>query len=183
MSSVADFRSKIISQGMAKTARYKVVVNGFPTSSVLQQQTTILQSLPYLCEIAEFPGKTLNTSDIHYYGPSIKLPFQSVFNTTSLTFLCTEAMSEKKFFELWMNYINGAAFGYDATFREDYITTIDVTSFAETQSAEDSGMFQMTLNQAYPVSMAPMPASWADDNIHRLIVDFTYTDYTVKIPT
>ena len=41
------------------------------------------------CETAELPGKTLQTADVKIYGPTFKVPYQTQYADTSLTFICT----------------------------------------------------------------------------------------------
>ena len=41
------------------------------------------------CESAELPGRTTATADVKIYGPTFKVPYQTQYGDTSLTFLCT----------------------------------------------------------------------------------------------
>ncbi len=38
------------------------------------------------CESAEFPGRTFQTADVKIYGPTFKVPYQSMYGDTNLTF-------------------------------------------------------------------------------------------------
>ena len=46
------------------------------------------------CETAELPGKSLQTADVKIYGPTFKVPFQTQYNETTLTFVCTNEFYE-----------------------------------------------------------------------------------------
>jgi hypothetical protein len=56
------------------------------------------------CEAAELPGKTL-TADVKVYGPTFKVPYQTQYGDTNLTFLCTNDFYERKLFDRWMEAI------------------------------------------------------------------------------
>jgi len=43
--------------------------------------------------------------------------------------------------------------------------------------------YTITFKDAYPLSIAPMTANWADDGFHRLSVTFTYESYSVNDAT
>ena len=64
---------------------------------------SISRYLALQCEAAEFPGKTLLTQDSKIYGPTFKVPYQTQYGDTTLTFLCTNEFYERKLFERWMD--------------------------------------------------------------------------------
>jgi hypothetical protein len=57
------------------------------------------------CETAELPGKTVQTEDVKIYGPIFKVPYQTQYSETSLTFLCTNEFYERKLFDRWLEAI------------------------------------------------------------------------------
>lgn len=58
------------------------------------------------CENAELPGRTTATADVKIYGPTFKVPYQTQYGDTTLTFLCTNDFFERKLFERWMECIH-----------------------------------------------------------------------------
>jgi hypothetical protein len=58
------------------------------------------------CEAAELPGRTLQTADVKIYGPTFKVPYQSQYGDTTLTFLCTNEFYERKLFDRWIEAIH-----------------------------------------------------------------------------
>lgn len=179
MTSISDFRSKVISTGLAKTQRAKVVINDNASATLSQLAGSNLNRLQFMCEQAEVPGKVLATTDIHYYGPIFKSPHEISMNQTSLTFFVSEAMDEKAFFDAWVSFISGQDNGYDMNFRSDYATTIDITTLKDVDTIDDAGSMTLTLNDAFPISVAPIQTSWGDDAFQQIMVDFVYTDYTI----
>jgi hypothetical protein len=60
---------------------------------------SISRYLALQCEAAELPGKHWQTADVKIYGPSFKVPYQTQYTDTTLTFLCTNEFYERKLFE------------------------------------------------------------------------------------
>ena len=59
-------------------------------------------SLRFRCESAELPGRSHTTSDQRLYGPVRKIPYNSGFIDTTLTFMCSDRyIEEKRYFDQW----------------------------------------------------------------------------------
>lgn len=159
-------------KGPARSARFVVQINAWnllPTGTDLD---SIRKDLVYLCEVAEFPGRSFMNSDIRYYGPSVKFPFQSVYEDVNFTFLCRVESEERRLFDFWMETINPID-TFDFSYKKDYATTIDIFQLDEEQKAT----YAITLREAYPIQISPQPVTWADDNFQRLAVTFTYSSW------
>lgn len=182
--------------GLAKTSRYAVRINAIPALNTLFTDSLgVLRDLTFLCENAEFPGRTLVTSDVRYYGPVQKFPFQTAYNDINLTFICRDEFFEKEVMDSWMNYINPIN-TYDFRYTDSYATSIDIFQFSEVgveitgnapnaESAAEGNstssgkvlqpIYQVTCQKAYPTNIGAMTLNWGDDQYHRLQVGFTYT--------
>jgi len=173
--------------GLAKSARFFVridlpswtrrITDGaagtFPTPNP-SKYTGFNRDLTYLCEAAEMPGRAFLSLDAHYYGPNQKLPFQSQYEDTTMTFLCRSESLERQFFDDWMENISPTN-SFDFSFKSDYETSIHVSQYADygaDKAAKET--YRITLLNAYPVSISPQPMTWADDQFQRLAVTFTY---------
>lgn len=132
----------------------------------------ISNDLVYLCEVAEFPGRSFMNSDIRYYGPSVKFPFQSVYEDVNFTFLCRPKSEERYFFDGWMEKINPIS-TFDFNYKKDYASTIDIFQLDEQHKTS----YMISLLEAYPIQISPQPVTWADDNFQRLAVTFTYSKW------
>lgn len=170
--------------GLAKSCRFAVRINP-PTFLTFSTQNTdnkvsnatILNDLTYLCEAAEMPGRGFINADVRYYGPNQKLPVLTQYEDTTMTFLCRTDSYERQFFDDWMEYINPTN-TFNFNFRNDYQTTIEIMQFSEYESAPNSRApqetYRITLFNAYPLLVNPQPMTWADDQLMRLAVTFTY---------
>jgi hypothetical protein len=130
------------------------------------------------CESAELPGKSLITADAKVYGPTFKVPYQTQYTDTTLSFLCTNEFYERKLFEKWMESImppdtNNLRFPKGDNSR--YLTNIKIIQYDEFIRQ----IFAIELMDAFPIGIAPQPLSWQEDNFHRLGVQFAYQKYRV----
>lgn len=182
--SMIDFNSLYSKYGdLAKSSRFLVMVQ--PPPAVLKTDngdSFPIEDLIYLCESAELPGRGFMSSDIRYYGPNFKVPYQSTYEDINLTFLCRDQFIERNFFDNWMSVINPVN-SYDFAYRNTYLSTIyiwqmsdvDLKSSQSTQSDSGQSRYLFALEKAYPILVNPQPVTWADDNFHRITVTFSYT--------
>jgi hypothetical protein len=171
--------------GPARSARFVVNIKPCPAifnggvgrldsrrQNSIRGVTSTFGDLIYLCEVAEFPGRTFMNSDIRYYGPSVKFPFQTVYEDVNFTFLCRINSKERELFDTWQEQINPIS-TFDFNYKKDYATEIDIFQLGERHDAK----YVITLLEAYPIQISPQPVTWADDNFQRLAVTFTYTKW------
>lgn len=130
------------------------------------------------CEGAELPGKTLATADVKIYGPIFKVPYQTQYTDTTLTFLCTNEFYERKLFDRWMEAIhpsdtNNLRFPKSQTSR--YMTNIKIIQYDEFIKQ----IYAVELIDAFPIGVAPQSLSWSEDGFHRLSIQFAYQKYKV----
>jgi hypothetical protein len=154
-------------QELAKVARYLVRIN--PVAA-LQSRTTILQDLTFLCDSAELPSRSFLPLETRYYGPRQVTPGQSVYPDVTVSFLCRNKFIEREFFDEWANIINPPN-TYDFAYPTTYQTTIEIFQFGEDGACN----YAFRLEKAWPVSVNPQQVTWADDQAHRLGVQFAYT--------
>ena len=130
------------------------------------------------CESAELPGKTLATADVKIYGPTFKVPYQTQYTDTTLTFLCTNDFFERKLFDRWTEAImpsdtNNLRFPKGQSTR--YMTNIKIIQYDEFIKQ----IYAVELIDAFPIGISPQSLSWSDENFHRLQIQFAYQKYRV----
>lgn len=153
------------SGGPAKSNRFLVEITNAPVIN-----SGVERDLMFLCEAAELPGRGFMSTDVRYYGPNFKAPYQTVYEDLNLTFICRDQFLERQYFDDWMDYIN-PNFSYNFRYKDEYSRTVRLHQFSET---ENKSQYTFTFDKAYPILVSPQPATWADDNFHRLTVSFTY---------
>lgn len=156
------------------TAELQNIFNTDPRDT---QSTTANPSLSrYLglqCESAELPGKTLVTADAKVYGPTYKVPYQTQYNETTLTFVCTNDFYERKLFDRWMESImptdtNNLRFAKGDETR--YMTNFQVIQYDDFVKQ----IYAVEMIDAFPIGVSSQPLSWSEDGFHRVSVQFTY---------
>lgn len=181
--------------GVAKANKYAVSIA--PNNALTKiGGLDVMRDLVFLCENAEFPGRTIVTSDVRYYGPVFKFPFQTSYNEVNFTFICRDGFYEKGLMDSWMEIINPVR-TYDFAYKTDYATRIDIFQFSEfgetvtranSPTAEEAAagmtstrtgkllkpIYQTTLENAFPINIGAMTLNWGDDQYHRLTVTFCF---------
>ena len=128
------------------------------------------------CETAELPGKTIQTEDVKIYGPTFKVPYQTQYAETSLTFLCTNEFYERKLFDRWMEAImptDTNNLRYPKGRNSRYLTQITITQFDDLIKQ----IYAVNLIDAFPIGVAAQPLSWSEEGFHRVTVQFAYQKF------
>jgi len=128
------------------------------------------------CEAAELPGRTLQTADVKIYGPTFKVPYQSQYGDTTLTFLCTNEFYERKLFDRWIEAIHPSDTNnlrYPKGQKSRYLTNIKIIQYDDFIKK----IYAVELMDAFPIGVAPQALSWSDDGFHRLSVQIAYQRY------
>ena len=138
--------------------------------------SSISRYLALQCESAELPGKTFQTADVKIYGPTFKVPYQTMYGDTTLTFLCTNEFYERKLFERWMEAIhptdtNNMRFAKGAQSR--YMTNIKIIQYDDFIKQ----IHAVELIDAFPIGIASQALNWGEDGFHRLGIQFAYQKY------
>ena len=163
--------------GVAKSSHFEVQITGPGT-------TGEENDLMFRADACELPGRTISTSEYRIYGPIGKVAYASTYTDTSIGFLCSEDLREKRYFEEWQDIImhHRATSGmsakhtkgrYETGYYEDYVRTIEIRQY------NVSGAKQSThyLDEAYPIGIAPIALSWGNEELIRLQVTFAFHDY------
>ena len=138
--------------------------------------SSLTRYLSLQCEAAELPGKTLATADVKIYGPTFKVPYNTQYSETTLTFLCTNQFYERKLFDRWMEAIqptdtNNMRFPKGANSR--YMTNVKIIQYDEFIKQ----IYAVELLDAFPVGIASQALSWSEDGFHRLSIQIAYQKY------
>ena len=163
--------------GVAKSSHFEVQITGPGT-------TGEENDLMFRADACELPGRTISTAEYRIYGPIRKIAYASTYTDTSIGFLCSEDLREKRYFEEWQDIImhHRATSGmsakhtkgrYETGYYEDYVRTIEIRQY------NVSGAKQSThyLDEAYPIGIAPIALSWGNEELIRLQVTFAFHDY------
>jgi hypothetical protein len=182
---VNNLVSSINKTGLAKTSHFEVQITA-PGDTVMEE------TLMSRADSAELPGRSLMTAEHKFsnYGPISKVPYGGqTYTDSTITFICSEDLREKEYFEIWQNKIvNTGAFetgsgqqdfyGYvqskfNTKYFDDYLGTVVIRQYG---SAGELRSIH-TLQEAYPIMIAPIGMSWSTDEVIKLGVTFAYKNY------
>lgn len=157
---------------VAKGCRFLVSIR--PTYPI----RTFTGDLDYLCEAADFPGRSFRVTSSRYYGPSQMTPINTEFQPLNMTFICRADSSERRFFDDWLDTINPTS-NFNFEYPEKYYSVINIYQYAEWGSVQSrSPLPQVTYNwrlhRAWPTLIAEQAVNWADQEYLRLQVTFAY---------
>jgi len=178
---VNNLTSSINKSGVAKTSHFEVQITG--PGSVDEERDIMTRA-----DSCELPGRSLMTAEHKFdnYGPMNKVPYGGqVYTDSNITFILSEDMREKEYFEFWQDKMVGTgAFNtgvgtgksdFNTQYFENYVSTINIRQYGSAGQLRSIH----TLNEAYPISIAPVAMSWSEDDVARLSVSFAYRNYRV----
>jgi hypothetical protein len=165
--SITDFKASFAKE-IARPNKFDVSI---PVPLTLIPYVSNAKSLNYRCENASLPGRSLMTLDQKIgSNPVEKYPYLTTYNDIDLTFIVDDDMSQKIFFDAWLNFIN-PTYNYNFRYKGDYSTVITVNQYDMTNQIS----YSVNLYDAYPVSMNQMDLDWSADGYHKLSISFAYT--------
>jgi hypothetical protein len=128
------------------------------------------RNLSLRCESAQLPSRTFSTVEQKFgANPIERHAMHSNYNESEMTFIVSGDMSEKLFFDAWMEYIN-PTISFDFNYKEDYISTLTVNQYGMNNDLT----YSLNLIDAFPVSVNQLDLDWSNDSHHKLTVVFAY---------
>lgn len=165
--SISDFKSSF-SKDVARTSRFDVNI---ATPLVLIPYVSTAKNLTYRCDSAQLPGRTFATAEQKIgSNPVEKYPYLTTYNDIDLTFILTDDMNEKVFFDNWMELIN-PSYSFNYQYKSEYATVITINQYDVTNTLT----YQVDLFDAYPISINQLDLDWSSEGFHKLSVTFAYT--------
>ena len=181
---------------VAQTSVYRVKfqpplgVQNFLTRSLRGfDYTTFGRDIEILCSEASLPGTTLATHDVtaDYQGVTEKMAYRRIYDESlDLTFVVDKKYNVIEFFEGWIDYISGVGLngvrgayestpiGYRMSYPTEYKNNIYVTKFEKDMQ---DNQLQYTFVDAFPTSINSTPVSYAESDVLRYNVSFSYVRY------
>ena len=136
-------------------------------------RTRRLPSLTVTCDTAPLPGLSFQTSPIGDQGPEKAYPYAPSYEDLELSFVCSESMRERIFFDAWFESIclvtenNIPKF----TWRNDYVTTITMDKLDK----NDNVTYSLNLLEAYPITMSDQEMGYDQNEALKLSITFNYS--------
>ena len=166
---INEFKSSFKTD-LARPARFDVLI---PIPVVLASYITTARNLSMRCEAVDMPGRSFETA-IKKIGsaPVEKFPYHTTYNESTFTFIISDDMNEKIFFDAWMDLINPST-DYNFQYKANYATDISINQYDVTNSLTYSAV----LREAFPLTINQLDMDWSADGFHKLSVVFAYKQW------
>ena len=159
------FISRLAGTGYQKQNKYRVQINS-PIGPMPQTMT-------YFAETVEIPGQTIISSpDELRYGPLREVATAMSYGPTSITFICTPGLPERKFFTAWQSQIVNKN-TWEARYYNEYAGRQTLSIYAlDNQEKEKYGV---TLHEVFPKTVSGQSFSaGSNDAYQTLDVEFAF---------
>lgn len=134
------------------------------------------EQLSYLCDSAPMPGRTIATSELRHYGPTRKLARESTYPEFQLGFILTNAMSARKSFIKWMDFIIDPE-SANIRYQDEYKGEIEVLMFDQSavDFSREAAIAGSKYLEAFPTNVDPISLGWDQINqVGKFSVNFAY---------
>jgi len=131
------------------------------------------RDISMLCDSVSIPGKQISTIDYQAQKQSIKIPYGTLHDDVSLTFLLTNDYYMKSMFDQWINNIVNTD-TYGVAYKRDIVTDVIIQQLDE----QNTPIYGVKLEGAFPTTMNEIVLSNdSTDTIQKLNVSFSYDRY------
>ena len=166
MPSLTNFINSF-SSDIARTKQFDVTV---PAPLPLLPYLGTARNLSFRCESTQLPSRTFATTEQKFgANPVEKHAYHSNYNDVDMTFIVSDDMKEKIFFDAWMEYIN-PTITFDFNYKSDYISTLTVNQY----DVKNQLTYSINLIDAFPISVNQLDMDWSSEGHHKLTIVFAY---------
>lgn len=128
-----------------------------------------LQNILLLCDAAQLPGLTLNTTPIRSFGEVREIPYELNYEPITLSFYVDANMNVKKLFDLWMASVQ-IKDTRNFSYYESYTTKLSIY----VQDMEENNRYIVDMYEAYPKTVSAVQVDFANKDIMKLQVTMMY---------
>jgi len=176
---VQNMVSSINRSGIAQASHFDVQLSGAHGGGE--------RDIVYRADSVNLPGRTITTAEHKFtnYGPINKVPYGQIYGDSTLTFLLSEDLREKDFFENWQNrMVNTGAYEgsskdirvqskWNVKYFDGYTGNIIIRQYGAAGNLKTIH----TLQEAYPVLIGDVAMAWGNGDPAKLSVTFAYKNY------
>ena len=168
---VSSFMSNVDSHGgFARSWKFGVQIK--PPSGI-----GLDSGIDFLASAAQLPRKGFSTTEHRIYGINRYVPYEQVFEPTTIKFLNTADFSPRNFWESWINYIQPRE-TLNVQYYQTMIGEIKIYHLPESGSTNISDRdYDVTLLEAYPESMSDIELGWDQSEVMSFDVSIRYKDF------
>lgn len=170
---VERFKSALTNGG-ARPNQFAVQLS-FPT--YVAAQSIAVARAPFLVNIAELPGQTVNPAIVQYRGREVKFAGDRIFAPYTITVMNDAEMSIRNGMEQWMNGMDDYAEKFGRLQPSEYQRDVDILQLDRNGTILKS----YKLVNAFPVDLSPVALDFgANDQISQFTVTLQYQHFTTS---
>ena len=127
------------------------------------------------CESFSFPSQNIETTQDNIRpGPIREHAFSVNYGEVSGTFLCSNDLAEKRFFEDWQRKIFDPE-SFKVHYYKDYVGTIEVKQYSHREKGADPlPKYKVKLFEAFPKTVTQLDVGTSNGELLRVSVAFQY---------
>lgn len=140
---------------------------------VLGNMGETIDSLTFMAETCAIPARDISNVEFREYGEKRSLGVSHTHDGFEISYLCSENLRERLFFEQWQNLIfnpNTKEHGY----YEEYVSKVEIIKY-------DSGWKDRTaiytFTEAYPTNIGALELQSGEGDLLRQSITFNFRNY------
>lgn len=151
-----------ITKGLSSPNKYKCTFNS-PNGPD--------ESIDILCNVAALPGRSIRTVENRHFQNPFLNPYVNTFPEVAFSFINTEDLAERTFFEKWQNKVIDPITGV-INFRNEYTGSINISMLSP---KDGSTTYTAIIHEAFPLNIGEINLGYSLQNETTLsTVTFTY---------
>ena len=181
--SVADFSSKIATNGLASPNKFEVIFRSIPGHG-----SNDLKQMNLMCDQASLAGRDVQAVLDLQYGIRRQVVYNApAYTPLSLSWLCTDTMDEKRILDEWNEKCVSVKGGFNVAYYNDYIGELDI--YVLDRSGKER-TYHMHYHEIYPKTVTAVELNHGTTNATlRVTAEIQYAFWTTdtlpkeKLPT
>jgi len=174
--SVADFSSKIATNGLASPNKFEVIFRAIPGA---RNGAADLLQLSLMCDQASLAGRDVQAILDLQYGIRRQVVYNAPsYTPLSLSFICTDNMNEKRILDVWNNKCVNTTKNFHVAYYNDYIGHLDVYVLDRSGKKRT---YHMHYHEVYPKTVTAVELNHGTTNATlRVTAEIQYAFWTTN---
>ena len=172
---VSDFMSKLDNKGSyAKRNRFTVEI----TKPISMASTVQPSTIDFLVKTVSFPARSFGSTSYRRGGKfALEVPYEMTEEPIDITFLGTNDWTPRAFWNDWIDHIQSVN-SYNMNYYKDFIGTVKISVYNETEMNPGSPTHQVTLHEAWPKTIGAIELGWESAELVDFDVSIAYSWWT-----
>ena len=172
--SVADFSSKIATNGLASPNKFEVIFRSIPGHG-----SGDLKQMNLMCDQASLAGRDVQAVLDLQYGIRRQVVYNApAYTPLSLSWLCTDTMDEKRILDEWNDKCVSVAGGFNVEYYNNYIGELDI--YVLDRSGKER-TYHMHYHEIYPKTVTAVELNHGTTNATlRVTAEIQYAFWTTN---